>query len=242
KGVLYHRVMEDFVTHRLDVTASTAFNDHLQVAKYAFDAEELADDVMAVWLHRFSDALKPYLEWQAERVPTTRAIEVELFGRASNELVDFTLTGRLDRLDTLSDGTLALWDYKTGNGPSVKAVTQFKAPQLPLTIAMLTRDSFETNLEGAVGEAGYIRLQPGDKFKGDPVRLTDGTLEQLGDRAWQKLQRLILAYANADKPYLSKARPILDRDYRVDYDHLARVKEWALSQDDDDDFDGGSRD
>ncbi|MEO0547424.1 MAG: double-strand break repair protein AddB, partial [Pseudomonadota bacterium] len=81
KGVLYHRVMEDFVIHRLDVTARTAFDDHLQVAKYAFDAEELADDVMTVWLHRFSDALKPYLEWQAERVPTTRAIEVELFGR-----------------------------------------------------------------------------------------------------------------------------------------------------------------
>jgi len=234
KGILYHRIMEDFVTNRLDPTAPDAFNSHVELARYAFDAEELSDDVMAVWLHRFCDALKPYLDWQADRVANTKAIEVELFGRTSEGLDNFNLTGRLDRIDQMTDGTRAVWDYKTGSGPSLTAVKTFRAPQLPLTIAMIDRDAFDTDGTGDVSEAGYIRLKPGKTFKADELKLKDQSFSDLGEKAWQKLQRLVESYAVENKPYMSKARPIQDRDYRIDYDHLARVREWIVAQEEDD--------
>jgi ATP-dependent helicase/nuclease subunit B len=43
------------------------------------------------------------------------------------------------------------------------------------------------------------------------------------------LRGLVGAYTDADRGYVSRARPRMERDrYFGDYDHLARVREWAL--------------
>jgi probable DNA repair protein len=60
---------------------------------------------------RLRALLRRFVETELER-PPFRTVGVE--ERAEIRIGDFTIAGRLDRLDELADGTLALIDYKTG--------------------------------------------------------------------------------------------------------------------------------
>jgi ATP-dependent helicase/nuclease subunit B len=48
------------------------------------------------------------------------------------------------------------------------------------------------------------------------------------------LRELIAAFDDPARGYLSRARPMLERRYESPYDHLARVREWALVESDED--------
>ena len=54
----------------------------------------------------------------------------EEFGEA--EVAGVTLYGKVDRIDRLADGRLAIVDYKTGKAPRPKAVAEGFALQLGL--------------------------------------------------------------------------------------------------------------
>jgi len=45
------------------------------------------------------------------------------------------------------------------------------------------------------------------------------------------LKRRIVAFDDSDTPYLSRLRPAFE-NRPGDYDHLARVKEWPLEEED----------
>jgi ATP-dependent helicase/nuclease subunit B len=55
------------------------------------------------------------------------------------------------------------------------------------------------------------------------------TADELADKARANLLALATAFANPDHPYRSRTRPRMESArYIGDYDHLARVREWAL--------------
>jgi ATP-dependent helicase/nuclease subunit B len=58
---------------------------------------------------------------------------------------------------------------------------------------------------------------------------------ELSANAWAALESLVSAYENPDKGYLSRARPFRQGDISGNYDHLARVMEWSLDDDDSED-------
>ena len=41
-------------------------------------------------------------------------------------------------------------------------------------------------------------------------------------------RRSIAAFDDPARAYVSRARPMFETRYESDYDHLARVREWAL--------------
>jgi ATP-dependent helicase/nuclease subunit B len=74
-----------------------------------------------------------------------RARWVELTGEAT--LTDvlgepFVLLAKADRLDLLNDGAVEFYDYKTGQVPSLHALKQGHALQLPLECAIFARGGF----------------------------------------------------------------------------------------------------
>jgi ATP-dependent helicase/nuclease subunit B len=59
--------------------------------------------------------------------------------------------------------------------------------------------------------------------------------DDLADRAHAMLAELATAFADETHAYASRARPMMEKSrYLGDYDHLARVREWALIESEED--------
>ncbi len=144
----------------------------------------------------------------------------------------FTLTARADRLE-LFDGAAHVLDFKTGRAPSAKEIETGFAPQLTLTAALLMGGGFEGLEPIAPGDLVYLRLTgrtpPGEEI----VRGVYGESEALATEALDGLKSLLTRYRRPTQPYRSRiATRFLSQV--SDYDHLARVREWSASADEED--------
>jgi ATP-dependent helicase/nuclease subunit B len=72
-------------------------------------------------------------------------------------------------------------------------------------------------------------LKGGDPA-GEPktIKITEGTPDSCADIALQKLAGIAQKFLVDGEPYRSLVHPMWKKHYG-DYDHLARVKEWAAS-------------
>ena len=142
-------------------------------------------------------------------------------------------TARADRIDLLKDGTLAVLDYKTGQPPSAKQVRSGLSPQLTLQAAMLRHGSFSgltLPKPLSVSHLIYLRLSGGDPGgKQEDRDFGDESVDDISDRTYAELRKLVQAFASPDQPYKSFARPMFFGRTYGDYDHLARVREWSAS-------------
>jgi ATP-dependent helicase/nuclease subunit B len=186
------------------------------------------------WWPRFEFIAYGFLEWHRSHLPDVKSIHVELKGSTDFELEGFTLRGRADRVDVLNDGRLAIFDYKTGTNPTIKSVTDFRSPQLPLEAALALRGGFGKQFKHESAKLGYVRLRPTSPLIVDLVG-SDGSnhmsAKELGEESWHRLRTLIAAYRDPAKDYRSKARQVPEHAWEGDYDHLARVREWSVSDD-----------
>ena len=76
----------------------------------------------ALWAPRLLEAV----DWIAGEVAKDRAVgRVPVLAEQSGEaeVAGVSLYGRVDRIDRLPDGSLAIVDYKTGKAPARKAAT-----------------------------------------------------------------------------------------------------------------------
>jgi len=146
----------------------------------------------------------------------------------------FELKGRADRLDRNEKGEWAIYDYKGANSPNAKVVKLGFAPQLPLTGMLLEQGGFE-NADGKASLLAYMRLGGGKNpvetialpvsEKPDEIEI----FEALINDALPNLRKLLAAFRNPERPYRSQ---VLQENtaFAGDYDHLARLAEWSLSE------------
>src|SRR5262249_61130005 len=82
---------------------------------------------------------------------------------------------------------------------------------------------------GSVAPVTYVRLKGGDPA-GEPkdIKFKDGTPDDYSDQAKAKLAGVAAKFLVAREPYRSLVHPMWKKQYG-EYDHLARVKEWAAS-------------
>jgi len=139
------------------------------------------------------------------------------------ESLGITLGGKIDRVDKFDDGTLAIYDYKTGIVPSKKQQTHFDK-QLLLSAMIAKLGKMEGALPGPVSEVAYIGL--GTKHQFDPKPMSSDEI----DGGFLDLQRLLAAYQSPQKGYASR-RAIDANDPAGNFDHLARFGEWNQSAD-----------
>ena len=145
---------------------------------------------------------------------------------------NFLITGRADRIERRTDGTLAILDYKTGSPPRQKDVEAGFAPQLPLEGAMAACGAFGPELAGEAAELAFWKLS-GGKTPGAATVLKRGDPAEtraLIETARAGLLALIERYDDPAQPYLSQPHPGHTPRY-TDYAQLARVAEWDLSGD-----------
>ncbi len=131
------------------------------------------------------------------------------------------LSGIADRIE-IGPGHVAILDFKTGAPATKSQVESGLSPQLPLEAAMLARGAFDNLPAARASELSYWRFgnaEPTPK----PLAL-DAHGE--GEKALAALEALLHRYAQAEQAFLSKPRVQFIKPY-LEYDHLARRKEWA---------------
>jgi ATP-dependent helicase/nuclease subunit B len=203
------------------------------LAREAF-GKALADPVFDAF--RWPVILKTidtFLSFDAAQRETTATIDVETTGRLPMVLADqssFLLTARADRIDRHRDGSATLIDYKTGQPPGRTEVQVGFAPQLTLEAAILRGGGFGTAHAGDIA-ATYLKLGGRDGGFIRDLVFDDEQFSEVVTRHFEGLHRLLSSFRNLETAYPSRPFPKYAKAYG-DFDHLARVREWSLSGDD----------
>jgi ATP-dependent helicase/nuclease subunit B len=230
-GALVHRGLQLFFTEVGDRWPPDA-GDRLQQAMDRALGEAGLRTALAEW---WAPRLRRIADWVAAEESERRAnlaptgIACETKGEWPLDVPrGFVLRGRADRIEHRADGSLAIFDYKTGTLPANIDVEAGRAPQLPLEAAMASAGAFGPHLHGTVGELVYWHLTGGFKpgeartlFRSDP-----GATAAAAAIAREKLRALIVAFDDERRAYLSQPHPARAPRFS-DYAQLARVAEWA---------------
>lgn len=187
--------------------------------------------IQAFWRPR----LERFAHWFAETEPERRGDAVTLSEvRGSFRLMapggEFRLRARADRIDLHADGSLTIYDYKSGEMPKETAVASFKSPQLPLEALIASEGGFEGIGCTQINGLSYISAKGGEPA-GEQLDLKTPANE-LAEGARDGLATLIAKFDDPSTPYPALRRGLFSNAYRYDpYAHLARVAEWADEED-----------
>ncbi|MEE9313999.1 MAG: double-strand break repair protein AddB [Rhizobiaceae bacterium] len=236
RGTLYHGILEEFVLLVPDPNVKDALEQLLDIAQNHFDTTDVPPEFAALWWPRFGTIAEAFLEWHRQQFEQVKTTYVEKYETTEEGLDGFTLSGMIDRIDVMKDGSFNLFDYKTGLNPRPAQVNTLDAPQLPLGAVLAYTSFLKDSEKSSPSGFAYVRLQPKDELQVDWIgkdgkKPADPSADQLMGKAWEALKILVEAYRDPQQGYWSKARIISDKDWASDYDHLARVREWSIGDD-----------
>ncbi|WP_157982024.1 double-strand break repair protein AddB [Oceanicella sp. SM1341] len=228
RGQVLHAVMERFVAETEDGLPEAPRALFERIVAEEIDAETPWPAQRRLWRGRMARGADWFLEQEAARRELGRPLRQEGRGVLTFELPagPFTLKAKADRLDRLTDGTIAILDYKTGSPPTKPQMRAY-ARQLWLEAAIARAGGFSGIPRAEVSELVYIGL---------PASGTEGKVEQVvlgpGELAedWQRFVEMMARFDDPDTPYTARLRPDF-LSYGSDYDHLSRKGEWDDGED-----------
>jgi ATP-dependent helicase/nuclease subunit B len=225
-GSLIHEALDRFVRmHPVGPMPTGALAKLTEIGRDIFAHQALRPGIQAFWWPRFERIAKWFVETEAGRRADLKQAHVEIKGEMtlSGPAGTFTLRGRADRIDEMTDG-IAIIDYKTGAPPRSREVLAGFAPQLPLEAAMFAAGGFADIPKGAVKSLSFWQLHGRDD--GGDIEPVKGDAADLARTAREGLEKLIATFDKPETPYPARPNPETAPTYS-DYLHLARVKEWG---------------
>ncbi len=229
-GNAVHDALGVFVNRWPRELPDDAIDRLLTIGRQSFAPLMSRPGVWAFWWPRFERIAAWFVAHERDYRPGLADCVAEIRGQLTIDAPagDFTITAVADRIDRLPDDTLVVTDYKTGAVPSLREVTAGYAPQLPLEAVIAEGGGFANVAAAPVAELRYWQLRGTDPVVkgGDPI----GAAAQLAAEAHAGVARLIASFDDPDRAY--HARPAPRHAPRFsDYEHLARVREWASGPD-----------
>lgn len=230
RGIAIHEALGEFATAFPDRLPPDAQARLEALGRQAFAALEVFPAEHALWWARFEQLVAPYLQWERGRRERLDRIIAETGGHI---LLDgtrgpFRLKARVDRIEQLKEGGLAIIDFKTGAVPTARQTRANYSPQLPLEAAIAARGGFRDVPGEEAGELTYVKLGNG-ALKEISALDKDSTAMGLASNALERVTELVRAFEKPARGYLSLRRTMF-RGRSGIYDHLARVKEWSLDE------------
>ena len=233
RGTLIHSAIGDFTKafSGADLPAD-AERQLIAFGESSFSPLQDFPEARAFWWPRFLRIASWFAGWERERRGELISVHGEIDGKLPINLGTrtFMLTARADRIEKRKDGSYAILDYKTGQPPTSPQVQSGLAPQLTLEAAILRGGGFAPLAAGSVVELGYLQLKGGEPpVEKKPVKFAKGgTPDSYAVEALKKLTGIAGKFLIDGEPYRSLVHPMWKKQYG-EYDHLARVKEWAAS-------------
>ncbi len=242
RGLVIHAALDAWSGH--DPFAHDAAETLRAAMDHALKPYLGRPEVASLWRRQMHAIADWVVEWERERREGL-AVHAEISGEwrvPGTGDVPFVLTGRADRIEVMGDRRFGLVDWKTGNVPTPPQMASGLASQLALGAAMAAGGAFDADLakSGAKPLAGsavehltYVELKgtrDGDREKPYKPGSKLPEVEDLVAQTVAGLAGLIAAYDDPKQGYPSMPRPQWRLSYGR-YDHLARVREWALADD-----------
>jgi ATP-dependent helicase/nuclease subunit B len=216
RGTVLHEILEIFLRRGGgDRSTLMAITDAVLADRVAWPLAR------AIWRSRIDKAADAFLAFSASTGGTPVLLEEK--GAAQLPTLDFTLTGKPDRIDRLEDGRLILIDYKTGDPPTPAQQKHFDK-QLLLLAAMAESGAFKGLDAEEVARVVYVGLKA--ELKTAPIELEPGQVAAI----WAEFQKLMTSYARPSQGYTARRALETTRE-DADYDHLSRFGEWDLTDD-----------
>lgn len=236
RGTFIHAALEKFIKAFPDKIPDDAEKRLEAFGRDALAELHIPQEVEAFWWPRFEKIAVEFVRqerlWRGEAKPFLTEVE----GSWSFDVAGkpFTLTGKADRIDRFRDGSYALIDYKSGFAPQNSAVKAGLSPQLPLEALMLRRGGFDKIKDGNVGALIYWKVTGSGRLPVEKKEVSPkgAGIEDMVADAEEGLRRLVACFDDPATPYRSQPHADAKPQYS-DYEHLARVKEWGVSGDDD---------
>ena len=218
KGEAVHTVLQDWLQH-----------DDCDPDKLRGRAERLLRDeaihpmLRALWAPRLLEAIDWIAAMEREnQAQGRRPLAAEATGETV--LAGITIHGRVDRIDRLPEGGLAIIDYKTGQPPTQKAVTEGFALQLGL-LGLIGRAG---GFEGVSGDPVAFEYWSLARYRGQFGRLMcpdkDMQPGEFLDHAFRNFADAAGRWLTGSEPFTAKLNPAY-APYG-DYDQLMRLEEW----------------
>ena len=218
RGVVLHSVMEQFSRAKIRPDAPDARAEFLRIATRVLDTECPWPTVRKLWLARIDRVADWFLHTETARRLIAEPRFFETTGEVALDQVDFTLSAKADRFDIAPDGSVLIFDYKTGTVPSKKQ-QQFFDKQLLLEAAMVEAGAFAALGTASVIASSYIGLGP------NPTEVAAPLGEINPSAIWAEFHTLMRAWADPKRGY--SARMFMQKTTETGfYDHLARFGEW----------------
>jgi ATP-dependent helicase/nuclease subunit B len=227
RGSAIHKAFERFAQEHPEISAES-----VEVFENLLVEQLEANGVGDAYLARERPLARNLAAWVVElekrrRTGAELVIETEAAVELKGPAGPFTLTAKPDRLE-VRQGTADILDFKTGAPPSAKEVAAGFAPQLTLTAALVLKGAFAKYGAKEPGDLVYVRVtgrrEPGE----EKVISKFGESRMLAEAALEKLEKRIAWFDDERTPYKSWSAPKYMRRWGGDYNHLARVWEWAV--------------
>ncbi len=229
RGTLVHDVLDRFVKAYPDEVPDDAARQFVTIARKELDALGLEDSIRIFWEPRLAKIagwlVGTEQAWRQDMLPMSLEKRGAIVFDAP--YAPFTLSARADRIDSSRDGReAAIIDYKSGGNYSKKGMQNGQYPQLPLEALIVEAGAFEGTKALPVSALSYWVVNGGKD--GGTITTLDkpGDVEAAKENARAGIMDLIAHFDDADTPYYSLPRPENAPRYN-DYEHLARVREWA---------------
>jgi ATP-dependent helicase/nuclease subunit B len=236
RGIFIHGALGEFTRTFASQLPADPAGALIEIGARHFAVLEAYPEARAFWWPRFQRIARWFAGWETERRGNVTMLLAENSGKIEIPLGErvFTLRARADRIEQDADGHYAILDYKTGTVPTEKQVRIGISPQLTLEAAMLRNGGFPgIAAGGSVAELVYVSLKGGEPA-GDHkvIDFKEGNADVHADRALAKLKAVAERFEDENQPYLPLILSMWKSRYGT-YDHLARVKEWSVGGDDD---------
>lgn len=236
RGTIIHAIFARFVIEKVDPFATDAFERLMGFARDAFAGLDAIGERRDIWLRRFATAAEQFLQFEQARAPYVHERRAEISGRMELPLPGgFTIRGQADRVDSLTDGTLELLDFKTGSVPSKTSMNAFEAPQLPLEALMAEAGGMAGIGPAKSSALTYVKVGLGpEAFKPSPYSTPEGmSIMEAAEEIGRRTQRHIDLFLMQQTALPSRLFPRKGQSYAGPYDHLARVAEWTQVEEED---------
>lgn len=228
-GTLIHGIIEEFNNLYPAKHPHRALDILVSLGKKHFDEAHIDNDLCAFWWPKFISTATAYIKLD-DRTDIVNIIN-ETTGNVEYNIGQkpFIFTAKADRIDVLSDGRINIVDYKTGHIPTKKQVMSGHAVQLLLEGLIAQRGSFYNLPSREVSQLIYWQLGNYDNQK---KLVIDSSENDILEKCEQYLLKLVSTFDFETTPYYSRPIPKYVSKNR-DYEHLARIKEWSVQEEED---------
>ena len=218
RGIVIHEILEHFIKDSVLDAALLTRENFLRRAESLLETHVAWPTARKLWLARLTRVADAFLSAEAARRADGGPVAFEAKMKLTLTPLDFTISGRADRIDRNSRGALRIVDYKTGAPPSQSQQAKFDK-QLLIEAALAEQGGIDGFDPSPVAQAIFVGM--GGTYKEVLAPLT----EEPPDKVLGELKQLISAYLEPDQGFSSRRMLHKDAD-TGDYDHLARFGEW----------------